>query len=1082
MRNKLSYSMVFVISITAAPTYADINDIIISEYVEGSSSNKAIELTNIGSTSHTFDDSVSLYYNTGSYQNQIQKADGSNILEGLTIEAGKSLVLLNGEADRDTIEPFIVANGGSLQMAGTYSDVSFNAMNFNGNDSVYLGTDGDTPLDLVGIAGTYDGWDGANQTLRRAADATPSTSFVTSEWTTLDQDTFNGLGAPGATTATVVADSQICTDNSDISKVTVVEIQGTDFSSPMVPEDDSDYTSDEQYRVSGIVAHISDGHRNWEGVYIQDIEAPADRSASDGILVEYSGTAVEVGQQVCFLGNVEESYGRTQFVAEGDAEIENETPVTPRVTDLTVIESDYVCPDDAESCEDSEKELDFGRTYERHEGMLVNLPQDMDSTVEGNQDMRITRTFSFDYDSFRYNMVLSYERVNQHPNQVHVAGSDEAQSLNSENEARRLFIESEESADEGEIPYFPDFNTDPNDNPVLVNDSVTGMVGFIDFSYSEYRLIPTVDVTSDNFTHNIGRSDSPDLDVDLENGEFEIKVASTNVLNFFNSPYGGDENPFGDNRGALTEEEFDRQRGKLAEALYHLDADIIGLMEVENNGFGRDGAISQIVRDVNSKYVNSRYSERDRSESTFNRYHIAAVDSDNNLEIDFYDTIGTDAITNGLIYRPTKVTLKSVDVIQMPRQEAENIVDETTGEVYVDSQGRTASSGSARQRDTLVATFVVNKTGKLLTVAVNHFKSKGSNCIDDWNGWQEWEDFDPSRDDVHDDDFQGQCEHFRNATAVQLGREMDKLSGDKIILGDLNSYAYEEPVLILTDIPSGKVISTAGDTFIGDRPQFGSDTDGIEVTQGFGYVNAVKLKDAEHERESFSYSFNDTVGSLDHILVSPELESRIKDAIDWNINSIESPLFDYSVNRTNNRQIYTDQKGDNPENFFYVDGELTHYRSSDHDPVIVSLAYTYLEAGSDERRFILNSSRIEVPYVAGGDALTGDSIQMTLSPNDNQDMGSVSIATQTFSSDGAQSGLLEVSGLETGSYDVRQVIIRDGTEVESSVQSFEIEVSALSSDLAIVATPEYDGSGGGHMHWLLLGVLGLLSRFRKQQA
>ncbi|WP_420592161.1 ExeM/NucH family extracellular endonuclease [Bacterioplanoides sp.] len=1092
---------------TSTPS-ADINDIIISEYVEGSGNNKAIELTNTGSLPFTFDNSVSLYYNNGRFQNQIQKPDGSNILEGLTIAGKKTLVLLNGEADRAAIEPFITINGGAVQLAGTFSEVSHSAMNFNGDDSVFIGTDSSTPLDLVGIPGTTDGWEGEDRTLRRAADAAQSTTFVSEQWTALPQNTFNGLGGTGNTTAELPATA--CTGNADVTKVTVVEIQGAGFRSPLLDGIDG-FETESKYRVSGIVTHVTDAEdslNNWKGVYIQDVNAPADRSASDGILVDYKGDAVKVGQQVCFLGKVKENFNRTQFVAEGNAEVENSNTVTPRVTDLAVIPSDYVCADGKETCaDDAPKRLDAGRLYERHEGMLVKLPEDIDSSVNEKQTMRVTRTFGFDFSAFRNNMALSYERVNLHPNQKHAAGSDAAKTQNSENKARLLVVESEIKAENGDIPYYPAFKSDPNNNEILVDDSVVGMQGFIDYSFSQYRIIPTENVTSSNFIHNIGRTSKPELKVELASNEFELKVASANVLNYFNSPFGGDRNNFGSNRGASLEVEFNRQRAKLTEALYRLDADILGLMEVENNGFSRDGALGQIVADINQKYLRIDYSGRNRDDSVTNRYNMVGIDTDGNLEIDQYDTIGTDVITNALIYRPSKVSLKSVDIIEMPNQQAKNIVDEKTGQVLTDSAGRLLSSGSARQRNTVVATFIVNNTGKELTVAVNHFKSKGSNCIDDWQNTAKAGE--AVKYEVVDTDFQGQCEHFRNATALYLGQEMAKYPGDKIILGDLNAYGQEEPTLILTEIPAGQTIRTAGDTFIGNRPQFGSSNKGVELTKGFGYINAVKKQDELNSRSSFSFSFSETLGSLDHILVSPSLNNRIKDAIDWNINSIESTLFDYSEQRRSSsrgtlsynkgpdevpvsagssqkRDVTPEENAENALRFHKKsDGtvDLTHYRTSDHDPVIVSLAYKYLEAGNNVRRFVINSSRIELPYVTADTALTGDVVKVEVSAKDHQDTTGVSIPTPALSKDGAQSVMVEINGLENGRYEFRQYTTRDGAVVAGSEMKFEAIVSRTDSVTPQIVTPEYDGSGGGgHMAWWMLALAGLMLGRRNAKA
>ena len=1042
----------------SASALADIGDIIISEYVENGSNNRAIELTNIGTEPHTFDDSYALYHkHAAGWTNVILTSDSQPILTGVTIEPNESIVILNPDAaDRAEIENIVAANGGAVYLTGTYSEVQNSSLNFTGSSAVLIAESGlvdkDDPtdiLDIVGYLGEYD-W-GAKTTLRRLEGATPSGSYNPANWSRYPGGTYDGLGSPELDEAPNPI--QVCSDNTDLQYKLATEIQGTGDRSPLVP--DGSFWSQDEYRLRGVVAHVTTGLSNWRGVYLQDVYERSDVEASDGIFVPFNGADENlVGQEICFVGKVQEYYNRTQFVpSSNEYEVMNGGYTPPRVTPLEIIASDY----------NADGELDFERTLERHEGMLIALPEDVNPGQEGNQTMRVTRTFSFDYTDYRNNMVLSYERPNLHPNQLYPAASEEAIAYHNQNEGRRLFIESDIKAPDGTIPYYPEFADAPNDHVILVNDSVVGMTGVLDYSFNEFRLIPSENVTKSTFIQNTPRTTEPAVPMELDSDEFAIKLVASNVLNYFNSPFGGDRNNFGENRGAENITEFERQQAKIVEALYQLDSDVIGLIEVENNGFGDYSAISQLVRELNSKYTDDRYSNRDGKDSIYNRYRFIGFDSNGDAILDAHDHVGTDAITNALIYRPTKVTLDSARVIEMPNQNAPSITDEN-GNLYVDSQGRPLSSGRAFQRDTVAATFIVNNTGKTLTVAVNHFKSKGSNCIDDWDGWEEWENFTPGKDDLRDDDLQGQCENFRVAAAYQLGRELDKTAGDKVILGDLNAYAYEDPVLVLTSNPSGKTLRAGQHTYIGDRPQFGKDQSGKEITETFGYINAVKLMDDKFGRQpSWSFSYNDTLGSLDHVLVTPGMVSRIRNAADWHINSIESTLFDYT-------EAY---KGSNPEVFH--DHGITPYRSSDHDPVITAVAYRYTEAGSETRRFITRSSRAEIPYVISeaAEAKVGDKVRFTLAPVHDQDMSNVTLAEPILTQGGKQTVSLEVSGAENGFYNFNMVLIRDGQEVPHSRVAFEGVIDRPDSLEPDVVIPSYDGSGGSTGLWSLFGLLGL---------
>ena len=84
-------------------------------------------------------------------------------------------------------------------------------------------------------------------------------------------------------------------------------------------------------------------------------------------------------------------------------------------------------------------------------------------------------------------------------------------------------------------------------------------------------------------------------------GAASLKIASANVLNFFNltgATSGSSQvmfsTPLGNQqgiRGANSIAELDRQRAKIVANLLGLGADVYGLMEVQNNGFGPGSAI-----------------------------------------------------------------------------------------------------------------------------------------------------------------------------------------------------------------------------------------------------------------------------------------------------------------------------------------------------------------------------------------------------------------------------------------------------------------------------------------------------------
>ena len=637
-------------------------------------------------------------------------------------------------------------------------------------------------------------------------------------------------------------------------------IQGDGSTSPLI---ESGYESEDDYQVVGVVTAIQEtalGSHLPVGFFLQDPDGDGDENTSDAIFVEGEVTGLAVGNTVTVQGKASEYYSWTILT---DITINN---IEESVTEIT-----------ATPLRTAETDEDFDFTLERHEGMLIEL----DATA----DMHVTRTFSFDYSSYRNNMVAAYERVNITANQLYVPASDEADAQEDENEDRRLFIESFEKAENGEVPWYGDYlsasavpmedGTTSSDDYIRIDDTIDGLQGVVGYSYSEYRLYVTNEATSETFIHNNDRTTTPEI------ADGELRIATFNVLNYFNSSFGGDDNPTGTNRGAETEAEFTRQGDKIAKAIIAMDADIVGLMEIENNGFGENSAIAHLVDKINLLIEDE------------DQHYTYVVSDDEDVTY-----IGTDAIANQVIYKASKVTLDTYRLIEMPEQHA------TEGE-DVDNY----------QRDAITPTFSINDSDETITISVNHFKSKGSTC---------WEDVNLQNEE--DLDGQGSCENLRVSAAQHLGTELESIEGHKLILGDLNSYANEDPILLLTELPEDYSVTPARDTFIGSETM---DTDSPEsLSSAFGFVNVIE----NFNTDSFSYSYNDEVGTLDYILVDADTaENNVVAAIDWNINATESSLSDYSVDYSGDLQKFDDI-----------------YRASDHDPAIVVLNFSSDESTADD--------------------------------------------------------------------------------------------------------------------------------------
>lgn len=219
----------------------------------------------------------------------------------------------------------------------------------------------------------------------------------------------------------------------------------------------------------------------------------------------------------------------------------------------------------------------------------------------------------------------------------------------------------------------------------------------------------------------------------------DLRVAGFNLENFFNGNGHGGGYPTP--RGARTEAEHQIQQARLVATIRGLRPDIAALMELENDGFGPDSALAQLVAALN------RAGDGD--------WRFVATDADQ----------GADAIRVGLIYRASRV---------QPVGTAATLTDDLFG---------------SRSRPPLAQSFRAGD-GPVFTVAANHFKSKGCGGA--------------TGDDADRHDGQGCWNAARTTSARRLDawlRTDPTHSGSDLamIVGDLNAYSREDSVQTLVD-------------------------------------------------------------------------------------------------------------------------------------------------------------------------------------------------------------------------------------------------------------------------------------------
>ncbi|MGQ0779007.1 MAG: ExeM/NucH family extracellular endonuclease [Pseudonocardiales bacterium] len=322
-------------------------------------------------------------------------------------------------------------------------------------------------------------------------------------------------------------------------------------------------------------------------------------------------------------------------------------------------------------------------------------------------------------------------------------------------------------------------------------------------------------------------------------GPGSVRVASANLLNFFNTFTGCRLGTLGattDCRGAENDTEYQRQLAKEVAALRFLDADVVGVGEIENDGYGPSSAIQALVDALNAQDGAGTW---------------AFIDPDAATGVT--DVAGTDAIKVGLLYKTAAV---------QPVPQA----------TFVDQN-------DVFERRPVAQTFQTPADGRF-TVIVNHFKSKGS-CP-------------ASGPDADQGDGQSCWNARRTAQATELAGWVNDTvvpaagDPDVLIVGDLNSYAGEDPIAAL---------------------------------EAAGYTNLVKSFSGQ---DAYSFVFDGQWGYLDYALASPSLTSQVTGAGDAHINADEPSVLDYNTNFKSAGQIASLYAPD-------------HFRSSDHDPVLVGL-------------------------------------------------------------------------------------------------------------------------------------------------
>jgi uncharacterized protein len=388
------------------------------------------------------------------------------------------------------------------------------------------------------------------------------------------------------------------------------------------------------------------------------------------------------------------------------------------------------------------------------------------------------------------------------------------------NDSRRIVLD---DADGRQFPKPIPFKS--KDNTRRVGDTLSGMTGILDEHFETYRIQP------------IGKLDfvaaNPRPAPAAKSGK--LRLVSANLHNYFTSLDDGKQHcgPTGEwlCRGANTADELNRQRSKIVTALLALDADVIGISEIEN---AESAPMDHLLEGLNAAAGQGTY---------------AAVST---------GTLGKDPIKVGLIYKPAKL--------------------EPRGKFAVLDSNADKRFDDTRNRPALAQTFEEKGTRGRFTVVVNHWKSRALNCNE--------------IDDRDLDDGQAHCNKTRTNAANVLVDWLktdptDSEDPDFLLIGTLNAYAKEDPVLAL---------------------------------EHGGYTSLMERLGPE------AYTFNDGAqsGYLDHALATGTLVPQVAGIDVWHINADEPAAADFNTEHKTDDLFEADQP----------------YRMSDHDPIVIELNLT----------------------------------------------------------------------------------------------------------------------------------------------
>ena len=468
-------------------------------------------------------------------------------------------------------------------------------------------------------------------------------------------------------------------------------VQGDDMSSPAAGV--------RGMIIQGVVTGNFQNEQELGGYFLQEEGSGGltHTQASAGIFIHDPGRGeqIEVGELIRLQGDVLEIDQLTTITNVVHLlSCQAGAPVTPTALTLPVLDS---------------------TSWEQHEGMLVTIPQSLavvDNLEWGRQGM----------------VSLTAGGRQFYPTETNAPGKAAQDQIAI---AARLRI----SLDDGRSTLYPQ-PLPPyggSQNTLRVGDTLSSLTGVLFEDSAGYRIQPTTPV---QFNHENSRPELPPVI------SGQLRIAGFHLDDYFNGD--GQGGGFPAPRGPTTAAEFARQRDKIISAISSMQADVVGVTGIENDGVGLNSALFDLVQGLN---------ETAPSGTSF-----AAISLGPPLS-------GPEESAVAFIYRQETVQPHGPPLS----------TNDPPFEKY--------------NRAPLVQVFSERSSGEMLTIALNQFQTRHQ-C--------------PEAGEANGDQGDGQgCWSLLRAQAADYlanwleANPLPDSDPDLLILGQLNAYTLEDPLLIL---------------------------------------------------------------------------------------------------------------------------------------------------------------------------------------------------------------------------------------------------------------------------------------------